>query len=78
MGLFDRFRKKVVQADEEARITAEEGTAEAEEALQIRESLKARQNRIREQIEEVPEHKNDSIDPSFAENEEMEWDELED
>jgi len=78
MGLFDRFRKKVVQADEEARITAEEGTAEAEEALQIRESLKARQNRSIEQIEEVPEHKNDSIDPSFAENEEMEWDELED
>ena len=33
MGLFDRFRKKIKQADEDYGITAEDGSAEAEHAL---------------------------------------------
>ena len=41
MGLFDRFRKRIKQADEDYGITAEDGSAEAEHALQKRESLEA-------------------------------------
>ena len=34
MGLFDRFRKKIKQADEDFGITVEDGSAEAEKAMQ--------------------------------------------
>ena len=40
MGLFDRFRRKIVEAEEESGITAEEGSAEAERAIAFREKAK--------------------------------------
>ncbi|MBR79608.1 MAG: signal recognition particle-docking protein FtsY [Euryarchaeota archaeon] len=37
MGLFDRFRRRVEEADQEKGITAEEGTEQAEQAIAMRE-----------------------------------------
>ena len=47
MGLFDRFRKKIKQADEDNGITAEDGSAEAEQALRKRESLEEGRRKTR-------------------------------
>ena len=49
MGLFDRFRKKIRQADEDFGITAEDGSAEADQALQEREILEQELRKRREQ-----------------------------
>ena len=49
MGLFDRFRMKIKQANEDYGITAEDGSAEAEQALQNRLSLEEDIRRTREQ-----------------------------
>ena len=71
MGLFDRFRKKIKQADEDYGITAEDGSAEAEHALQKRESLEADIRKKKEQK-----------DPGKEENSKSEpkdeWDDFED
>ena len=48
MGLFDRFRKKIRQADEDFGITAEDGSAEADQALQEREILEEELRKKRE------------------------------
>ena len=57
MGLFDRFRKKIKQADEDFGITAEDGSAEAEQALQKRESLEDGARKTREQEDPGKERK---------------------
>ena len=49
MGLFDRFRKRINQADEDLKITAEDGSAEAEKALQERELMVEKLRKTREQ-----------------------------
>ena len=71
MGLFDRFRKRIKQADEDYGITAEDGSAEAEHALQKRESLEADIRKKKEQK-----------DPGKEENSKSEpkdeWDDFED
>ena len=71
MGLFDRFRKKIKQADEEFGITAEDGSAEAEQALQKRVSLKEEIKETREQ-EDLGKEGNSNTEPK------SEWDEFED
>ena len=71
MGLFDRFRKKIRQADEDFGITAEDGSAEADQALQEREIL-----------EEELRKKSEQEDPGRGGKSETEpkseWDEFED
>ena len=71
MGLFDRFRKRIKQADEDFGITAEDGSAEAEQALQKRESLEEDIRKTREQEDPVGEG-NSKTEPT------SEWDEFED
>lgn len=71
MGLFDRFRKKIKQADEDYGITAEDGSAEAEHALQKRESLEADIRKTREQ-EDPGKEGNSKTEPKG------EWDDFED
>ena len=65
MGLFDRFRKRVEEADYETGITAEEGTEQAEEALAEREQT----------LREAPptEEKETAPDQTVSE-----WDEIDD
>tara|TARA_B100000945_G_C20415760_1_gene615043 strand:- start:434 stop:1696 length:1263 start_codon:yes stop_codon:yes gene_type:complete len=70
MGLFDRFRKKVKQAEEEVGITADDGSAEAEEALQTREFLEAELRRTLDQTQEGNEN-------GQATDQESEWDDFE-
>jgi len=65
MGLFDRFRKKVKQADVDSGIMVEEGSDEAEQAIANREEALSRLN----QREPPSEHTTES--PS-------QWDELDD
>ena len=50
MGLFDRFRRKIVEAEEESGITAEEGSAEAERAIAFREKAKRDATEKREEF----------------------------
>ena len=71
MGLFDRFRKKIKQADEDNGITAEDGSAEAEQALRKRESLEEGRRKTREQRDSEKEG-NSKTEPK------SEWDEFED
>ena len=71
MGLFDRFRKRIKQADEDYGITAEDGSAEAEHALQKRESLEADIRKTREQ-EGPGKEGNSKTEPKG------EWDDFED
>ena len=71
MGLFDRFRKKIKQADEDHGITVEDGSVEAEHALQKRESLEAEKRRTKEQKDPVEEGNSKSENKS-------DWDEFED
>ena len=71
MGLFDRFRKKIKQADEDYGITVEDGSVEAEHALQTRESLEAEKRRTKEQKDPVEEGNSKSETKS-------DWDEFED
>ena len=71
MGLFDRFRKKIKQADEDNGITAEDGSAEAEQALRKRESLEDGRRKTREQ-EDSGKEGNSKTEPK------SEWDEFED
>ena len=71
MGLFDRFRKKIKQADEDYGITVEDGSAEAEHALQKRESLEAEKRRTKEQKDPVEEGNSKSETKSN-------WDEFDD
>ena len=71
MGLFDRFRKRIKQADEDYGITAEDGSAEAEHALQKRESLEADIRKTREQ-EDPGKEGNSKTEPKG------EWDDFED
>ena len=70
MGLFDRFRKKIKQADQEIGLTAEDGSAEAEDALQKRETLEA-------EIRKVEEEKDSRNDGNHYTDSESEWDEFE-
>ncbi|MED5273558.1 MAG: signal recognition particle-docking protein FtsY [Candidatus Thermoplasmatota archaeon] len=70
MGLFDRFRKKVKHAEEDLGITVEEGTAEAEEALQIREDIED-MRLLRREKERRERSKEDTESGS-------EWDDFED
>ena len=70
MGLFDRFRKKVKQAEEEVGITVDDGSAEAEEALQTREFLEAELRRTLDQTQEGNEN-------GQATDQESEWDDFE-
>ena len=71
MGLFDRFRKKIKQADEDNGITAEDGSAAAEQALRKRESLEEGRRKTREQGDSEKEG-NSKTEPK------SEWDEFED
>ena len=50
MGLFDRFRRKIVEAEEESGITSEEGSAEAERAIAFREKAKRDATEKREEF----------------------------
>ena len=54
MGRFDRFRKKIRQADEDFGITAEDGSTEADQALQEREILEEELRKKREQERHAP------------------------
>ena len=65
MGLFDRFRRRVEEADQERGITAEEGTEQAEQAIATRE-----QTRI-----EAPRTEERGAEPSQRVSE---WDEIDD
>ena len=71
MGLFDRFRKKIKQADEDFGITVEDGSAEAEQALQKRESLEEDLRKTRK-YEDPGKEGNSKTEPK------SEWDEFED
>ena len=71
MGLFDRFRMKIKQADEDYGITAEDGSAEAEQALQNRLSLEEDIRKTREQEDSGKEGNSKTVSKS-------EWDEFED
>ena len=71
MGLFDRFRMKIKQADEDYGITAEDGSAEAEQALQNRLSLEEDIRKTREQEDPGKEGNSKTVLKS-------EWDEFED
>ncbi len=55
MGLFDRFRKKVKQADDDTSIMVEEGSEEAEQAIADREEALKRLNQTADQPEETSE-----------------------
>jgi len=55
MGLFDRFRKKVKQADDDSSIMAEEGSEEADQAIAVREAVLRRLNQTVNQLEEPSE-----------------------
>tara|TARA_B110000263_G_scaffold60659_1_gene52103 strand:- start:448 stop:1698 length:1251 start_codon:yes stop_codon:yes gene_type:complete len=55
MGLFDRFRKKVNQADDDSSIMAEEGSEEANQAIAVREAVLRRLNQTVNQLEEPSE-----------------------
>ena len=68
MGLFDRFRMKIKQADEDYGITAEDGSAEAEQALQNRLSLEEDIRKTREQEDHGKEGNSKTVPKS-------EWDE---
>ena len=71
MGLFDRFRKRIKQADEDFGITAADGSPEAEQALQKRELLEEDIRRTREQEDSGKEGNSETEAKS-------EWDEFED
>ena len=71
MGLFDRFRMKIKQANEDYGITAEDGSAEAEQALQNRLSLEEDIRKTREQENPGKEGNSKTVRKS-------EWDEFED
>jgi fused signal recognition particle receptor len=55
MGLFDRFRKKVKQADDDTSIIAEDGSEEADQAIAEREAALRRLNQVVDQPEGPPE-----------------------
>jgi len=71
MGLFDRFKKRVIETDQKIGITAEEGSTEAEEALETR-----KQNLI-EKPEETPTREQNTT-PEESAWDEFDEDELED
>ncbi|MED5273371.1 MAG: signal recognition particle-docking protein FtsY [Candidatus Thermoplasmatota archaeon] len=71
MGLFDRFRKKIRQADEDFGITAEDGSAEADQALQEREIFEEELRKKREQ-EDLGRGEKSETEPK------SEWDEFHD
>ena len=71
MGLFDRFRKKIKQADEDFGITVEDGSAEAEQALQKRESLE-------EDLRKTRKHEDPGKEGNSKTEPKSEWDEFED
>lgn len=64
MGLFDRFRKKVIQADEEVGLTAEEGTKEADEAIAKRGAAlrKEKEEQHKEENEKAPDSQWDDFE----------------
>tara|TARA_Y100000588_G_scaffold264411_1_gene279194 strand:- start:1752 stop:3005 length:1254 start_codon:yes stop_codon:yes gene_type:complete len=65
MGLFDRFRRRVEEADQEIGITAGDGSKEAEEAIAKRE----------EAFRETPPTKEENVK---SEHRESKWEELDD
>ena len=65
MGLFDRFRKKVEQADDDKTFMAEEGSELAEKAITVREAALRSMN----QADKTPERPTET---------QSEWDELDD
>ena len=65
MGLFDKFRNRVVEAEKEVGITAEEGSEEAKQAITKREIA------LSKKINHAPEK-------SVIEEPKSEWDEIED
>ena len=71
MGLFDRFRKKIMQADEDFGITVEDGSAKAKQALQERELLEEKLRKKKEKID-TGKQGNTETEPK------SEWDKFED
>ena len=65
MGLFDKFRKRVVEAEKEVGITAEEGSEEAKQAITKREIA------LSKKINQAPEK-------SVIKEPKSEWDDIED
>ena len=65
MGLFDKFRNRVVEAEKEVGITAEEGSEEAKQAITKRKIA------LSKKINHAPEK-------SVIEEPKSEWDEIED
>ncbi|MBF92270.1 MAG: signal recognition particle-docking protein FtsY [Euryarchaeota archaeon] len=77
MGLFDGFRKRVIQADDDVGITAEEGSEEAEEALQMRETFEASRSITGVQAEDADNHDKEPTEKTLTPKE-GEWDDFDD
>ena len=67
MGLFDKFRKRVVEAEKEVGITVEEGSEEAKQAINEREiALSKKSNEAPEKLV-IEEPKSEWDDIEFCE-----------
>ena len=86
MGLFDKFRKKVLEAAEDTdleEISAEADSEEAEAALALRESIKTpaiveQPTTIEEKAEEEWEEFDEDEDLQLPESTDDEWDDWDD